>query len=240
MIRNTFSELKDAFNTLVESAENALARAKKNARILFVIDGTDKLRGEDTSQFFVRDAEQLISIDAKVVYTAPISLKYEGNLVNKLDADLVLPMIKLQGPGGAPSAEGVAAMRKMLLLRADRSLFASEADIDTLVGLSGGHPRELLRLLKLCCEYAELSTFDAPTIEKAAAQLASEYRRFLEAEDYEFLVKVDRDPTNVTSDARTRKLLYNLALFEYNDGSWRRSHPVVRRLEGYRRIAGRS
>jgi hypothetical protein len=27
--------------------------------------------------------------------------------------------------------------------------------------------------------------------------------------------------------------MYQLALLEYNDGSWRRSHPVVRRLEGY-------
>jgi hypothetical protein len=27
--------------------------------------------------------------------------------------------------------------------------------------------------------------------------------------------------------------LYGLALLQYNDGSWRRSHPVVRTLEGY-------
>jgi hypothetical protein len=30
-------------------------------------------------------------------------------------------------------------------------------------------------------------------------------------------------------------LLYCLALLEYNDGGWRRSHPVIRTLEGYRR-----
>ena len=34
-----------------------------------------------------------------------------------------------------------------------------------------------------------------------------------------------------------RRLLYNLALLEYNDGSWRRSHPVIRRLDGYKLAA---
>jgi hypothetical protein len=29
-------------------------------------------------------------------------------------------------------------------------------------------------------------------------------------------------------------LLHRLALMQYNDGTWRRSHPVVRTLEGYR------
>jgi hypothetical protein len=28
-------------------------------------------------------------------------------------------------------------------------------------------------------------------------------------------------------------LLHRLALLQYNDGTWRRSHPVVRTLEGY-------
>ena len=65
-------------------------------------------------------------------------------------------------------------------------------------------------------------------------QLASEYRRFLEPEDYTLLAKIDRDNTHTGNDERTRKLLYNLALLEYNDGSWRRSHPVIRTLEGYR------
>ena len=37
------------------------------------------------------------------------------------------------------------------------------------------------------------------------------------------------------NDERTRNLLWRLALLHYNDGSWRRSHPVVRRLEGYTR-----
>lgn len=237
VIRNSFGELADAFNALIARAEDALRDTGHGHRIVFMIDGTDKLRGEDTRQFFVLDAEQLLAIETLVVYTAPLSLKYEGNLAGKLDSDLVLPMIKLAERDGAACEAGRRAVRDILLRRADRALFADDEDIERLVRHSGGHPRELLRLLKLCCEFAEADCIDAATVEAAIRQLASEYRRFLEPEDYDLLARIDRDDIHAGNDTRTRRLLYNLALLEYNDGTWRRSHPVVRTLEGYRRAA---
>jgi len=233
VIRNTFGDFAVAFNGLLREAEQTLTSANKALRVLFLIDGTDKLRGEDTRRFFVDDVEQLLAITA--VYTAPINLKYESNLAGKLDADLVLPMIKLYEKEGARCEAGWDAMRDIMLRRADRSVFASDADIDRLVEHSGGHPRELLRLLKLCCEFAEDDTLDAATVEPAIKQLASEYRRFLEPDDYALLARIDNDEIHAGNDERTRRLLYNLALLEYNGASWRCSHPVVRTLEGYQR-----
>ena len=235
VIRNTFGDFAEAFNRLLRKAEQSLTGANKALRVLFLIDGTDKLRDEDTRRFFIYDVEQLLAITALVIYTAPISLKYESNLAGKLDADLVLPMIKLYEKDGARCEAGCSAMRDILLLRADRSVFASDAEIDRLIEHSGGHPRELLRLLKLCCEFAEDDRLDAATVESAIKQLAAEYRRFLEPEDYALLAKLDSDEIHGGNDERTRRLLYNLALLEYNDASWRRSHPVVRTLEGYQR-----
>lgn len=235
VIRNTFGDLAAAFNRLLREAEATLTSANKALRVLFLIDGTDKLRGEDTRRFFVDDVEQMLAITVLAVYTAPINLKYESHLAGKLDADLVLPMIKLYEKDGARCEAGWSAMRGILLLRADRSLFAGDADIDRLVEHSGGHPRELLRLLRLCCEFAEDDALDMATVELAIKQLASEYRRFLEPDDYALLARIDNDEIHAGNDERTRRLLYNLALLEYNDASWRRSHPVVRTLEGYQR-----
>lgn len=212
-----------------------MTSANKALRVLFVIDGTDKLRGEDTRQFSVYDAEQLLAITTLAIYTAPINLKYEHHLAGKLDADLVLPMIKLHEKDGVRCEAGWNAMRDILLRRADRSLFASDAEIERLIQHSGGHPRELLRLLKLSCEFAEGDLLDATTVESAIRQLAAEYRRFLEPEDYALLARIDNDSIHAGNDERTRRLLYKLALLEYNDASWRRSHPVVRTLEGYER-----
>jgi hypothetical protein len=236
VIRNSFTQLAEAFNRLIRAAEAALAKARQKpaVRVLFIVDGTDKLRAEDRQRLFVVDAVLLLAVDALAVYTAPIALKYEGGFVGQLDADLVLPMVKLQDQDGARCEAGWRAMRDILLRRADRSLFATEQDIERLVENSGGHPRELLRLLQLCCEFAA-DRIDADVVRQAVTQLASEYRRLLKPDDYARLVQTDRAPLDVGNDEEIRHLLYCLALLEYNDGSWRRSHPVIRTLEGYRR-----
>lgn len=235
-IRNRFSTLAVAFSGLIRSAEAALKAAGRAERVIFLIDGTDKMRGEDTQQFFVQDAEQLLAIQTLAIYTAPLHLKYDGRLGGKLDADMVLPMIKLQDREGLRWESGWTALREVLLLRADRSLFEpsalGDAQIDRLVEHSGGHPRELLRLLRLCCEVAE-ELIDASVVTQAIKQLASDYRRFLKPADYALLRSIDASPAHGGNDERAQELLYRLALLEYNDGAWRRSHPVVRLLEGY-------
>jgi hypothetical protein len=102
------------------------------------------------------------------------------------------------------------------------------------VSSCGGHPRELLRLLKLCCEFSDGAQITSRVVGQAIDGLAAEYRRFLEPEDYAHLASIDLNPVHTGNDERTRKLLYSLALLEYNDGAWRHSHPVVGRLDGYR------
>lgn len=236
VIRNAFAQFAEAFNRLIQQAEAGLRKhyGSDALRVLFVVDGTDKMRGEDTHRFFVDDAELMLTVNALAIYTAPISLKYQGGLVGKLDADVVLPMIKLNHRDGQPCPEGRKALRDILLKRADRALFESDAEIERLVETCGGHPRELLRLLQLCCEFAD-ARIDAEVVGRAIAQLAAEYRRMLEPGDYPLLARVDGAEADTGNDDQVRRLLYNLALLEYNDGSWRRSHPVIRTLDGYRR-----
>ena len=233
-IRNNFANFALYFNRLLRDAEKKLAKHGIAKRILFLVDGTDRLRSDDRRAFFVSDVEQLLAIESHVLYTAPLSLKYEGNLNNKLDANLVLPMIKLYCPEGVKQALGWEAMRAILLARADEQLFATSAEMDAIIEASGGHPREMLRILKNCCEVMDGERIDAEVVLEAIKILAADYRRFLTPEDFQILVKVDQQPSHHGNNEATRRLLYNLALLEYNDGSWQRSHPVVRTLEGYR------
>jgi hypothetical protein len=236
-IRNDFTTLAQAFNTLIRRAEAQLLREARAERLLFLIDGTDKMRGEDTQQFFVQDAEQLLAIATQVIYTAPLHLKYDGRLGGKLDADIVLPMMKLYERDGRRFEAGWKTMRQLLLLRADGCLFASDAEVDRLVEFSGGHPRELLRLLKLCCELAE-DRIDASVVQTAIEKLAADYRYFLKPADYVLLKTIDSNPADGGNDEQAQQLLHRLALLQYNDGTWRRSHPVVRTLEGYGAAGG--
>ena len=236
-IRNDFTSLALAFNTLIRLAEAQLARKGRAEQLLFLIDGTDKMRGEDTQQFFVQDAEQLLAIKTLVIYSAPLHLKVDGRLGGKLDADIVLPMMKLYERDGGRFEAGWRTMRRLLLLRADRCLFASDAEVDRLVEFSGGHPRELLRLLKLCCELAE-DRIDASVVQTAIEKLAADYRYFLKPADYALLKTIDSNPVDGGNDEQAQQLLHRLALLQYNDGTWRRSHPVVRTLEGYGAAGG--
>lgn len=231
-IRNRFTTLADAFNQLIRSAEAQLKKQARAERVLFLVDGTDKLRGQDTQQFFVQDAEQLLAIQTLAIYTAPLELKYDGRMGGKLDADIVLPMIKLFERNGQRGDAGWEVLTKLLLLRADRILFSTDEDVAALVENSGGHPRELLKLIKLCCEFAD-DQIDAAVVRRAIAQLAAEYRYFLKPADYTLLANIDATPEQGGNDEAAQHLLHRLALMQYNDGTWRRSHPVVRTLEGY-------
>lgn len=232
-IRNSFGQLASAFNDFLRVAEQALNEKRGVQRVLFILDGTDKLRDEDSRRLFELDIAQMQQVNTLALYTAPLHLAYEGNIGSRLD-HVVLPMIKIHERNGTPNQIGQKALTEILLRRAAHSLFAEQSVIATLVEQSGGHPRELLRLLKYCCEFAD-DTIDASVAEKAIDALAADYRRFLEPEDYALLVARDADAVHGGNDERSKKLLYRLALLEYNNGSWQRSHPVVRRLEGYRR-----
>ncbi|MDB5870012.1 MAG: hypothetical protein JWP96_2344 [Polaromonas sp.] len=232
-IRNRFSTLASAFNHLIGSAETQLKQKGRAERVLFLVDGTDKMRGQDTLQFFVQDAEQLLAIQTLAIYTAPLELKYDGRMGGKLDADIVLPMIKLFEREGQRCEAGWTALNKLLLLRADRSVFAMDKDLAALVEHCGGHPRELLRLLKLGCEFAD-DRIDGPVVQRSIAQLAADYRYFLRPADYALLARIDATPEQGGNDEAAQHLLHRLALMQYNDGTWRRSHPAVRTLEGYK------
>lgn len=235
IVKKTFTQFALAFNTLVLAAEDALRESGKAQRLLLIVDGTDKIPLADAERLFVFETEQLLAIQALILYTAPITLKYGGTSTStsKLDTEEVLPIIKLQERDGRHFAPGWEAMRAILSRRIAPATFADPALMDRLIEFSGGHPRELLRLLRLACEIAD-ERIDGPVVEKAIEKLAPGFRYWLKPEDYTLLAQVDASGgAHVGNDERTGNLLYRLALLHYNDGSWRSSHPAVRRLEGY-------
>ena len=62
VIRNSFSEFAQAFQQLIDAANDEVTRNGKGKSILFIVDGTDRLSGDDSDNFFIRDAHQLLQI----------------------------------------------------------------------------------------------------------------------------------------------------------------------------------
>ncbi|GDX77276.1 hypothetical protein LBMAG41_23550 [Cyanobium sp.] len=75
-------------------------------------------------------------------------------------------------------------------------------------------------------------------VQAAIEKLAADYRYFLKPADYVLLKAIDSNPADGGNDEQAQDLLHRLALLQYNDGTWRRSHPVVRTLEGYKTADG--
>ena len=229
VLQNYFADFADAFNKLVATAEEIL-----DDRLLFVVDGTDRLRGDDAGAFFGTDVDQLQQVKGLFIYCAPIHLAYEGGrAAQDFDNVFHLPMVKVENEDGSPNEEGLRVMRRMLELRADSKLFDAGV-ADRLVRISGGHPRELLRLLMYARRYAESERFDAASADRDISALASDYRRFLKREDYRVLASIDAGIEVDMEDAN--RLLHELALLEYNN-FYQRSHPVVRTTDEYKRAA---
>ena len=234
-LQNHFTDFADAFNHLIEAAEEAIREARKGQRILFIVDGTDRLREEDARAFFIADVHQLQQVYGVFVYCAPIHLIYEGNTVeHDFNRVFKLPMIKIVNSDGSTNQEGYDVMRAMLYRRASEELF-DDGVADQLIAYSGGHPRALLRLLLQAFQYAEHDRFDDAATRRAVGETASMFRRMLEPDDYRLLAGIDSMDWSVEQPAsteRTRYLLYNLALLEYNDHYWR-THPAIQTTAAY-------
>ena len=233
-LQNYFTDFADAFNHLIEAAGEAVRAIGKGHRILFVVDGTDLLRGEDARAFFISDVHQLQQVRGLFIYCAPIHLIYESNTIGQsFNHVFKLPMIKVANADGSRNEIGCDTMREILLRRASPNLFDTGV-AEFLIEGSGGHPRDLLRLLQNAFRHAENDRFDEASARAAVREAATEFRRILDSEDYELLAQIDSNPTTPPYSDRARDLLYNLALLEYND-FYCRSHPVTRTTDAYRK-----
>ena len=236
VIRNHFSEFAEAFNQLILAAEQASQEKGLGSRVLFLVDGTDRLRGDDAKAFFVQDVHQLQLVRSLFVYSAPIHLLHDSSVLNQtFTATFKLPMIKVRERNGGENHSGIIALRDLLYRRAPKELFDEESTADYLIEHCGGHPRDLLRLLQYSFEHAREECFDREAAERAVKALATDYRQFLDTADYSLLNHIDQHPDAEHNSERARHLLYNLALLEYN-AYWWRSHPVVRTLPAYMQV----
>ena len=235
VVRNNFTEFAEAFNQLIRAGEEKIRAAGKGKRILFTVDGTDRLDQEDAPKFFVEDVHQLTQINGLFIYCAPIHLLHQDNCLSaSFCQPFRLPMLKVRDRDGEDLVENMAVMQEMALRRVPEQLFDTLDTVDYLVRYSGGHPRDLLRLLNVAINYADEERIDQVAAEKAVKQVANEYRRFINTEDYTRLVQIDLHPDapDDFTDEQSNLMLYNLILLEYNDYFWK-SHPLITTLPGY-------
>lgn len=237
VLRNSYSEFAEAFNQLIRAVEDKICEQTLGKRVLFTIDGTDRLNSDDAPQFFVEDVHQLTQINSIFIYCAPIHLLHADNQLNANYSQIFrLPMLKIRDKENKKIEENYQVMRDMVSHRVPEYLFDTADTINYLICYSGGHLRDLIRLLNLSINFSDDDLINKVSSEKAVKQIANEYRRFISSDEYSILVNIDQNPEDPDdyTGGKTSEMLYNLVLLEYNDYFWK-SHPVIETLTGYKK-----
>jgi energy-coupling factor transporter ATP-binding protein EcfA2 len=231
-IRDGFLQLLGHFNALIAHA-NALLAHQGRGPLLFIMDGTDKLSKEDANAFFHADVNQLGQIMTNLIVCAPISVLLEIGAVAQRFTRVQLPMVKIFEADETPRPQDEDALIDLVLKRMPLPYFDDRETVRLLVRMSGGHVRDLLRLIRTCFSLLDGEQITRAVAEQAVQEVASEYRRLVQQSDWTDLVTIDQSQGEEKDRTEARlRLLYDLVLLEYNSYWWC-SHPLVRTLRPY-------
>ncbi|MCI5120218.1 MAG: hypothetical protein D3908_03310, partial [Candidatus Electrothrix sp. AUS4] len=113
-IRNNYSEFLEALNLLILGSEEKLREAGKGQRILFTVDGTDRLTREEADRFFGKDVPLLTRINGLFIYCVPLHLFHQDKMLHAgLSEPIRLPLLKIRDRDGEDVLENMAVMREM-------------------------------------------------------------------------------------------------------------------------------
>ena len=220
--------LRENLNLLLDDAKKISASAYPRG-ILFILDNLDRYTPDMISEAVLTNAGLFNGIAAHTIFVVPISLLYNppGETVeDRFDLE-TLPMISIFRRDDHHQVDETAleAVVEALSKRVDRNLFRDPSLARELARLSGGCPRDLLRLLKEALLEAD-ERIDDRVVNRAANLLRGEMARKLTLAHYAILARVDQgDP--IDPDETGRFLLYRRAALEYNGERWVGVHPLL-------------
>ncbi|MBI3762612.1 MAG: ATP-binding protein [Chloroflexi bacterium] len=245
-LERELSAFIERLNELIDDAQARL-KAKGRAGLLVIVDGLEKMLMRDVSagftsheMMFIHHAEQLQSPRCHLLYTVPISLLYSRHVQQALGESEVIPMVSVyQRDGVTPHRAGRDKLVELIARRLDvDAIFADRALVGRLVEMSGGHPGDLLRLVRFAFDDSE-TTVRPEAVEYAIRKLVNDYDRLTHDRDLELLWQVHREK-RVSGDPEFSTLLFNLLILEYNGDRWADVHPAVRATRRWKEFGART
>lgn len=239
VLRNNFAYFSNRFNEFIEEAARAVRAAGKGQDILFIVDGLEKTRNSSTRRRIVIDESSRIrEIRANTLFILPIELMKERQFLRQLTEFVTsFPNIKIQDRQRNDLPGPMARLVEFVYKRIDPALFADNEQ-DTLVRdvvrYSGGNPRELLRILYYANLMADeqLGLIDRKALDKGLKKLANETTAFLTGPQFDKLRELRENP-QIPYDDILDKLIEDVIVYEYNDGTDKRVNPVIELADIY-------
>ena len=228
-----------------ESCVNALKKRLGDEReVVLLVDSIEHFRGtyinaqevqSSVEDLFVSHSERLHLPHLHVVYTVPPYLKIRyGNLGALYEPGGVrmLPALKLRNRKGELSREGYDAMERVVDARGDwQQLLGRRSALDRLIRNSGGHLRDLLRLLAEVLRRANELPVPDSTVDAAINQVRTEFLPIAD-DDARWLAGIARSHQTVLPNTDrlpdlARFFDTHLALCYRNGEEWYDVHPLI-------------
>jgi hypothetical protein len=221
-------QLRSNLNLLLDDAAEIAADAYPKGP-LFVLDNLDRYPPEMISEVMLTNADQFNAVAAHIIFVVPISLIYTppGQAVEDCFETETLPMLPVfrQQERTTADEEVIDVLTEAIFKRVDASLFADTEVARQLAGLSGGCPRDLMRLLKEAL-IESTTQVDEQAIKRSVGRVRGEMARKLTLGHYGVLARVHLDG-HVDPDETGRLLLFRRAALEYNGEHWEGVHPLL-------------
>ena len=238
---------------LAPAVEQLKEQGKKG--LVIIVDGLDKVsnklkRADRTQQeyLFVDRGDQLHQFHCHLIYAMPLALRFSNEvhrLIDRFGNIEVLPMISVRSRQGSDNEEGINFLRQMVLARAFPDLklqerfdhldevFDAPETLNYLCQISGGHVRQLLRLLNNAIATEMELPISRPSVEKVVREERDFLTLSIANDQWDLLrtVKHNRSVQRTThdSDYSYEILMRSLLVFEYKDGkgNWFDVNPIV-------------
>ena len=252
--------LIDALNEFIGDAKKRLPN-NKYSQLVAIADNLDRIvpfsakeagGRSNLDQIFLDRSEQLKALDCHVVYTVPISMVHSNraaDLSDKYNTPQVLPMILVQNLDGSAHQPGLAKIKELIKKRVQKidpnlsletGLFDTEETLERLCLMSGGHVRDLMKMIREAVNQTENLPITAQAAQRAITNLRDVYRRTLEKDDWKILAKVSLSH-RILNDQQHRNLLFNRCILEYryfdNEGEklpWYDVHPLIKGIPQFK------
>ena len=236
---------------LLEPAQKKLKQHGKNGLVVIVdnldkVDSSPKPWGRPQPEYlFVDRGEQLASLHCHVIYTLPLALRFSNDynrLTQRFKTDpQVLPMVSIQLRDGKEFGEGMAKLRQLVLARAFPHLeeqqrlekiteiFDSTETLDHLCKMSGGHVRNILRILNDAIKKQKGLPISSENLNKVIQNFRNERTLAVDDKEWELLRQVVQTQ-KVTGDDGYQRLIRSMFVYEYRDdkGSWFDIDPILK------------
>lgn len=208
--------------------------------VVLIVDSLEKLREASSVQrLFLRDSEKLRFSSHHVVYTVPPYLLFTDPGALPYDGTVRLVSVPhVRDRKDEPVPETVAQMTEVVARRIDwMSLLGAEETLEEVILASGGHLRDLFRLLQEVITSAHGRRADLPLdrrhIDDAITVVARDFSNITEENAAclrRYIAGHRRvKPSDNEIDRLARLLDTHMLLAHLNDETWYEVHPLARR-----------